>query len=325
MNRKLSVWVGSAVLVMAVTASLGNPYARTLATEILIAGVFVSGVNLLLGYTGLVPLGNAMFVGLGAYSYGILTKLLGLPVWASFPLAIVIVAVLALLVGFICIRTRDIEFLLITLAFCQMFYGLAVKSKMTGGTDGMTGLARPDLSWLGVSTDSTGVFYLYVAIVAAAMLFLLWRIVRSPFGSVLVGIRENEHRVQAMGYGVTYYKVGAFVIAAVFAAVSGVLSAQYAYFVNPEMMTWQVGGEAVLMVIIGGRRFLLGGFVGAAIFITAKQGLSMITENYLLFFGVFFMLVVVFLKDGVLGLMDRAPSSTRSKSAWRNTRLKSAN
>jgi branched-chain amino acid transport system permease protein len=324
LKRQTSILVGSVVLVAAVAASLGNPYAMTLAIEILIAGVFVSGVNLLVGYTGLVPLGNAMFVGLGAYGYGILTKLLEVPVWAAFPLAVVGVALLAVVVGFICTRTRDIEFLLITLAFCQMFYGLAVKSKATGGTDGMTGLARPDLSWLGVSADDTVVFYAYVAVVAAAMLVLLWRIVRSPFGSVLVGIRENERRVQGMGYGVTYYKVGAFVIAAVFAAVSGILSAQYTYFVNPEMMTWQVGGEAVLMVIIGGRRYLLGGVVGAAIFILAKQGLSMVTENYLIFFGLFFMLVVVFLKDGVLGLLDQGSTSNRSKGKWPNVRLKSA-
>ncbi|NDZ17652.1 branched-chain amino acid ABC transporter permease [Variovorax sp. WS11] len=304
--------------------SLTNSYATTLAIEILIAGVFVSGVNLLLGYTGLVPLGNAMFVGLGAYGYAVLTKLLDVPIWAAFPLAVLIVLLLSVIVGFICTRTREVEFLLITLAFCQMFYGLAVKSKPTGGTDGLTGLSRPDLGWLGVSADAPLVFYAYVAVVAAVMLFLLWRIVRSPFGSVLVGIRENERRVQAMGYGVTYYKVGAFVIAAVFAAVSGVLSAQYSYFVNPEMMTWQVGGEAVLMVIIGGRRYLFGGLVGAAIFILAKQGLSMLTENYLIFFGLFFMLVVVFLQDGVLGLLDSKQTSHRKDGKWWKTRLKSA-
>lgn len=324
MKLKPSWLIGAVALLAAIAASLTNPYATTLAIEILIAGVFVSGVNLLLGYTGLVPLGNAMFVGLGAYGYGVLTKLLGVPIWAAVPLAILIVALLSLVVGFICTRTREIEFLLITLAFCQMFYGLAVKSKATGGTDGMTGLDRPDLSWLGVSADDPRVFYAYAALVALAMLLLLWRVVRSPFGSVLVGIRENEKRVQAMGYDVRYYKVGAFVIAAVFAAVSGVLSAQYAYFVNPEMMTWQVGGEAVLMVIIGGRRHLCGGLVGAAIFILAKQGLSMVTENYLIFFGLFFMLVVVFLKDGVLGMLDTDRPTPRSEGKWWKARLKSA-
>lgn len=324
MTLRPSLLIGVVALVAAVAASLAIPYATTLGIEILIAGVFVSGVNLLLGYTGLVPLGNAMFVGLGAYGYGVLTKLLAVPVWAAAPLAILFVTLLSLVVGFICTRTREVEFLLITLAFCQMFYGVAVKSKPTGGTDGMTGLARPDLSWLGVSADDPRVFYAYTAIVALFMLFLLWRVVRSPFGSVLVGIRENERRVQAMGYDVRFYKVGAFVIAAVFAAVAGVLSAQYSYFVNPEMMTWQVGGEAVLMVIIGGRRYLFGGLVGAAIFILAKQGLSMITENYLIFFGLFFMLVVVFLKDGVLGMLDAGRPKTRSEGTWWKARLKSA-
>lgn len=315
--------VGLVLILAAVAASLTIPFATTLAVEILIAGIFVSGVNLLLGYTGLVPLGNAMFVGLGAYGYAVLTKLVGVSVWLAFPLAILFVGVLSVIVGLICTRTREIEFLLITLAFCQMFYGLAVKSRPTGGTDGMSGLVRPDLSWAGLSADDPKVFYAYVALVALAMLLVLWRMVRSPFGSVLVGIRENERRVQGMGYSTRYYKVGAFVIAAVFAAVAGVLSAQYAYFVNPEMMTWQVGGEAVLMVIIGGRRHFFGGLVGAAIFILAKQGLSWITDDYLLFFGLFFMFVVVFLKDGVLGLVDKKQTQTRAKGGLWKARLKS--
>lgn len=304
MTQSQKWWAVAGLLLLTLVPVLVADYGITLVTEILIAGVFVSGVNLLLGYTGLVPLGSAMFVGLGAYGYTVLAKFAGLPVPIAFFAAVVIVALLAILIGAICTRTREVEFLLITLAFCQMFYGAAVKSKPTGGTDGMTGVPRPDLAWLGLNADSATGFYVYVAVVSAFMLVALAVIVRSPFGSVLVGIRENEKRVEAMGYITVRYKIAAFVIAAAFAAVAGALTAQYSYFINPEAMTWQVGGEAVLMVIIGGRRHLLGGFVGAAVFILTKQALSAVTQDYLIFFGLFFMLVVVFLKDGALGLVE---------------------
>jgi len=204
-------------------------------------------------------------------------------------------------VGIVCTRTRGVEFLLITLAFSQMFFGAAVKLRLTNGTDGMAGIPRPDLSLLGLSADNPIVFYYYVAAVAALSLILLARIIASPFGSVLIGIRENERRVMAMGYTVSFYKIGAFVISAVVCALAGILQAQYTYFINPDSMTWQSSGEGILMVIIGGANAILGPFIGAAIFVIVKQGLSLITGEYNLFFGIFFMLVVAFFRGGVTG------------------------
>jgi len=131
----------------------------------------------------------------------------------------------------------------------------------------------------------------------------LWRIVNSPFGSVLIGIRENERRVMSMGYAGANYKIGAFVLSAVICAVAGILQAQYTYFVNPDSMSWQVSGEGVLMVIIGGANVILGPFMGAAVFLLVKQALSLITDEYNLFFGIFFMLVVAFFRGGILGTL----------------------
>jgi branched-chain amino acid transport system permease protein len=131
----------------------------------------------------------------------------------------------------------------------------------------------------------------------------LWRIVNSPFGSVLIGIRENERRVMSMGYAVANYKIGAFALSAVICAVAGILQAQYTYFVNPDSMSWQVSGEGVLMVIIGGANVVLGPFMGAAVFVVVKQALSLITDEYNLFFGIFFMLVVAFFRGGILGTL----------------------
>ena len=284
--------------------SVVSGYAMTLAVEIMIAGIFTSGINLLTGYTGLVSLGQAMFFGLGGYGIAIGTALLGWPLWASAPVTLMVVAATAAAIGAICTRTRGVEFLLITLAFSQMFYGAAIKLRWTNGSDGMTGIPRPDLSLLGVSADSPVTFYYYVLAVSVLALLLLWRIVNSPFGSILVGIRENERRMMSMGYAVANYKVGSFALAAMVCAVAGILQAQYTYFVSPDSMSWQMSGEGVLMVIIGGASVIFGPFVGAAVFVVVKQALSLITEEYNLFFGIFFMLVVAFFRDGVLGAIN---------------------
>jgi len=283
--------------------SFASGYAMTLAVEVMIAGIFASGINLLIGYTGLVSLGQAMFLGLGGYGIAVGTALLGWPLWVSAPITLVVVAMIAAAIGAICTRTRGVEFLLITLAFSQMFYGAAIKLRWTNGSDGMSGISRPDLSQLGLSAHSPVVFYYYILTVSALALLLLWRIVNSPFGSVLIGIRENERRVMSMGYAVANYKIGAFALSAVICAVAGILQAQYTYFVNPDSMSWQVSGEGVLMVIIGGANVILGPFMGAAVFLVVKQALSLITDEYNLFFGIFFMLVVAFFRGGILGTL----------------------
>ena len=299
-------WIGgiAGAALLSAAPLFVSGYAVTLAVEVMIAGVFASGINLLIGYTGLVSLGQAMFLGFGGYGIAIGTALLGFPLWVSAPMTLVVVALVAAAIGAVCTRTRGVEFLLITLAFCQMFYGAAIKLRWTNGSDGMSGIPRPDLSSLGVSSDSPAVFYYYVLAVSLASLFALWRIVNSPFGSVLVGIRENERRVMAMGYSVSAYKIASFSLSAVFCAVAGILQSQYTYFVNPDSMSWQVSGEGVLMVIIGGASVIFGPFIGAGVFVLVKQGLSMITEEYNMFFGIFFMLVVAFFRGGLLGFVS---------------------
>ena len=290
----------AALLALPLIASV---YGTTLAVEILIAGVFASGINLLVGYTGMVSLGQAMFLGFGGYGIAVGTALLGWPLWVSVPVTLVVAGVLALLIGAICTRTRGVEFLLITLAFSQMFYGAAVKLRWTNGSDGMSGIPRPDLSFLGVSADAPAVFYYYVLCIAVLVLLLIWRVVNSPFGSVLIGIRENESRITAMGYSVPSYKIGSFAVAGMVCATAGILQAQYTYFINPDAMSWQMSGEGILMAIIGGLNVLLGPFIGAAVFVMVKSLLSQVTEEYNLFFGIFFMLIVAFFRGGIGGAL----------------------
>ena len=138
--------------------------------------------------------------------------------------------------------------------------------------------------------------------VALIVMWLAWRLVNSPFGSVLVGIRENEKRMTALGYNVTWYKVVAFTISGVISGAAGLLLAQKLYFVNPDIMTWMISGEGLLMVIIGGRQYFLGPLLGAAFFILLKEQLSGVTQHYIIFFGLFFMAVVALFKTGLAGV-----------------------
>jgi len=302
--KHVSVAVGAALL-LALPLMLG-PYATTLATEIALLAVFATGVNVLLGTTGLVSLGHATFLGIGGYVYAVTSKFLGWPAPAAGMMALAAASLAGAMVGAICMRTRGTTFLLITLAFCQMFYGAALKLRALGGSDGMTGVARPDLQGIGLDLNAGSQFYLYAAVCAATTLWPLWRVAQSPFGSVLAGIRENEGRMSAIGYRTYWYRLGAFVLASFTAGVAGVLTVQYTYFISPEQMSWQTGAEAVLIIILGGRRHFLGPACGAIVFVLLKQALALFSDDYLLYFGLFFVAAVALLRDGVAGAVALA-------------------
>lgn len=314
MNRIMVDRVGMAAVAagLVVLPFIVGEYPIALTIEVIIFGVFVLGINLLLGFTGLVSLGHSLFLGLGGYGIGVFAVLLGWPIWIAMPLTLIVTAIVALAVGLLCTRTSGVEFLLITLAFSEMFRALAVKVRETGGDDGMPGLPRPELGWLGLDSFDSATFYYYVLVVSAATLWITWRVVNSPFGSVLVGIRENEKRMIALGYNVARYKNIAFMFSGVISGVAGILLAQKLRFINPDIMTWQISGEGLLMAIIGGRQYFLGPIVGAAFFVILKAELASITQEYIIFFGLFFMVVVAAFRGGLVGfaeaLMKRRPA-----------------
>lgn len=291
--------VGLAFLV--VLPLVVGEYYVSLLSEILIFGILVSGVNLLLGYTGLVSLGHASFMGLGAYVTAVLAALLGYPVWISMLASMVISLVIAYAVGLLSVRTKGVQFLLITLAFGQMFHAIAEKTRYTGGDDGMTNIPRVDLSFFGLDANEDHVFYFFVLLCFAVSILILRMIVDSPFGRSLVGIRENEKRMLAMGYSTFPYKALAFGVSGMLAGLAGCLWVQHSFFVNPHIMTWQMSGEALLMVIIGGSRHFYGPLLGAAFYVLAKDFLSDITDAYLMFFGLLFVFVVAFFHGGLAG------------------------
>jgi branched-chain amino acid transport system permease protein len=210
-------------------------------------------------------------------------------------------AVGALLIGYFCIRVSGVYFIMLTLAFSQMFYAVAFQNAFVGAEDGITGVSRPAV--LGMDIGSPARFHVYLVTIVALVALLLWRVARSPFGHVLRGIHENEARMQAVGYPVGRYKLLAFVIAGTVAGIAGALYTQFQGSVSPDAFLWTTSGEALLMVIIGGTGTLGGAFLGAAAFILLQSLVSSYTERWMLILGLTFVLLVLFAPGGIVGTL----------------------
>jgi branched-chain amino acid transport system permease protein len=210
-------------------------------------------------------------------------------------------ALAALVIGFFSIRVSGVYFIMLTLAFSQMFHAYAFQTAWLGAEDGITGVPRPSL--LGVPTGEGFAFHVYVVGIAALAAILLRRVVRSPFGHVLAGIHENEGRMEAIGYPVRRYKLLAFVLAGMLAGVAGSLYAQFSGSITPDAFFWTTSGEALLMVIIGGTGTLGGAVLGAAAFILLQSLVSTYTERWMLILGVTFILFVLLAPGGMVGAL----------------------
>lgn len=310
---------GIAVLVLAVLAVAAVPfmaekfYVQFLA-KILIMGIFAMSLDLLLGYTGLVSFGHAAFYGAAAYTLAILTpQYQAANFWTSFPLAIAVSALLALVIGFFVVRTHGIYFIMVTLAFAQMLYFIFHDTKIAGGNDGIYIDVRPVArigDWQPFNLDNfVHVFYL-VLLFFVVVYVLLRVILASPFGRVLVGIKVNEHRMQSLGYATFRYKLACFVIAGAIAGIAGYLSSIQFGAVNPEMMGWHLSGAVMMMVILGGIGTLTGPVIGAAAWMLLElgfQGLPKVGDidlgkHWQLWMGSFIVLASLLLPNGLLGL-----------------------
>ena len=231
-------------------------YLLGLLTEVLIIGIFAMSLDLILGYAGLVSFGHAAFFGVGAYAAGIAAIRLTPHVGVSLPLALVAAGVAALIIGYLSIRAAGIYFLMLTLAFAQVLYAVAFKwTPVTGGSNGLSGIPRPVLGVLpgGGDLADPRVFYCFVLVIFALVYLGLRRLVASPFGRTLVGIRENEARMSAIGCNVARFKLVAFVIAGILAGLAGALNSYLNAFVSPAQLNWTTSGQVLVMVIIGGR------------------------------------------------------------------------
>ncbi len=281
-------------------------------TQALIFAIFAMSLDLLLGYAGMASFGHAAFYGIGAYACAELTLHHQVDLVPLLIGGAVAAALAAIPIGALALRSTGIYFLMLTLAFAQMLWGLAVNwTAVTRGTDGLIGIPRPDLPGLDhfdFTFAERGPFYLLVLIVAAICFLILDALVRSPFGRTLEGIRENEPRMRALGYPTFRYRLGAFVAAAAVAGIAGALAAMNNGYATPDLLYWTVSGLVLVAVVIGGARSLIGPALGAFFVLIVQLIISSYTERWELILGAVFIGFVLFIPGGLAGLVRRSSS-----------------
>ncbi len=301
------------VLLPWISAALGSPQLLTIGTRVLIYAMAAASLDLILGFGGMVSFGHAAFFGLGGYVVGILafqsaegTPLFGLipgatAAWITWPAAMVVSAAAAGIVGALSLRTSGVHFIMITLAFAQMLFFLFVSLKVYGGDDGMSFRRRNELPGLDLR-DTTAFYYVCLGLLVA-FLYLCRRLVRSRFGLVLQGIRQNERRMGALGLAAYRYKLTAFVIAGAGAGLAGALMANFLRFVSPDMLHWTKSGELMVMVILGGVGTLFGPVFGAAALVGLESLLAGWTEHWMFVLGPLLVVIILFAKRGLYGFL----------------------
>ncbi len=283
-------------------ASFGaETYLLGLFTRVMIYGIAALALDFICGYGGLVSFGHAAFVGIGAYTVGILGAHGVTDMAVTLPATLILSALFAHLTGTVCLRTKSVYFIMITLAFGQMIYFVAGSLSPYGGDDGMTLKLRSTLFGFPVLQNDRALYYAVLAFLLVS--YLLCRaIVASRFGRVFRGARDNPTRMATIGYDVFRYQRVAYVIAGCLGGLAGFLLANATEFVSPSFMSWQRSGELIIMVLFGGIGTLHGAIVGAAAFLLLEDMLGGITENWKLIFGPMLVLIVLFARGGLLGL-----------------------
>jgi branched-chain amino acid transport system permease protein len=281
----------------------GHEYYIGVVRRILIFALAAASLNLILGFGGMVSMGHAAYLGIGAYTVGVLMSEGVASALVAWPLAIALAALFALVIGAISLRTRGVYFIMITLAFAQMVYYLAVGLKAWGGDDG---LSLPGKSLLpGIDLGHDMQFYYLVLALLAATMAMLNRLVDSRFGRALAGIRENETRMEAIGFATFRIRLIAFVIAGALAGLAGALFANHNSFVSPSLLHWTQSATLVIMVILGGIGYRYGGVLGAATLLLLEDVLSQFTSHWHLVLGVLLLLMVFAAPRGLAGLFSR--------------------
>lgn len=279
-----------------------TPIFTPLATEILIFSLFGVAYNLSLGYTGLVSLGHAAFFGFGGYFTGALLKLFGIPLLLCLPLSVAASALLGALMGFICLRKTGVYFALVTLALSQMLYYVAqMWTDITGGHEGMVGIPRLRIGPHIELTGNSEILYWFVASVVVISMYIMWRVINSPFGRVMQAVRENEERAKTCGYNTARVKYLAFVISAAFSGLAGSVCLISQEFFSIDNINWTLSGTVLIITLFGGTEVFLGPFVGALLFLLMKDSLSHYFQYWQILTGIIFIAIVIFLPEGILG------------------------
>lgn len=277
-----------------------------LGTDILIMGLFAISLNLLLGYTGLVSFGQAAYFGIGAYTCALLMKKASVAFPIAFAAAAVAGAVGALIIGFFCIRLTKIYFSMLTLAFSQIVWAIVFKwNSLTGGDTGLIGINFPE------HLDSSTRFYYFALGVVVFSLFIMRKMVDSPFGRILTTIRENPERTEFIGIDVKLFQLLAFMISGVFAAISGALFGIFNHSLFPDLLYWPMSAEVLIMAILGGMYSFFGPMVGAAVILYLRMLVTSYTQYWPLIMGTILALLLFFFPGGILGFLRGQRSSPR--------------
>ncbi len=310
--RSLRALLALGFLALAVFPFVGTEFYAQMVARMMILGIFAMSLDLLLGVTGLVSLGHAAFFGLAGYALAFLTPA-GEPVslWWTLPAAVAASALAALVIGFFVVRTHGIYFIMVTMAFAQMLFFLFFDNKALGGSDGIYINFKPRAGLFDL--EDKRIFYYFTLAILLLVYVFLRRLLWSPFGRVLAGIRVNEHRMRAMGYGTFGYKLAAFTLAGGIAGLAGYLLAAQTGYVNPELMGFHASAHAIMMVILGGMGNFAGAIVGAFAFEYLLHwfkdlpaiGSFQMGKHWQLWMGIFIVAVIAFAPRGLLGAVAR--------------------
>jgi branched-chain amino acid transport system permease protein len=295
----------AALLALPLYAQIANDrFVLTLFTRIVILAMAAVSLNLILGFGGMMSFGHAAYLGIGGYAVGILAFEGVNSGFVQWPTAIAASALFALLVGALSLRTRGVYFIMITLAFAQMAYYIAAGLARYGGDDGLTIQKRSQFFAPLNLTDKVQFYYLCLALLFAS-LYLVWRLVNSRFGMVIRGARSNDTRMRAIGFPTYRYKLVCFVIAGTLCGLSGALLANHSDFVSPATMYWTRSGDLIIMVVLGGMGSVIGPVFGAVALLVLEETLSGITEYWQIILGPLLLLVVLFARGGIDGLLGK--------------------
>jgi branched-chain amino acid transport system permease protein len=305
------LFVGLLLLPLYVQAT-GDRFLLTLFTRIVILALAAVSLNLILGFGGMMSFGHAAYLGIGGYAVGMLAHegiVSGLVQW---PVALAASALFALVVGALSLRTRGVYFIMITLAFAQMAYYVVSGIARYGGDDGLTIYKRSQFgAWLDLSNKV--VFYYVCLALLMATVYLVWRLVNSRFGMVIQGARSNETRMRAIGFPTYRYKLVCFVIAGTLGGLAGALLANHNEFVSPSTMYWTRSGDLIVMVVLGGMGSAAGPVFGAVALLVLEEVLSRITEYWPIILGPLLLLIVLFARGGIDGLLAATRWPARKK------------
>ena len=294
-----------------ITNIFGGYFTRFFVAEIVILSIFAISLDFIASRGGMVSLGHAMFLGIGAYTTAILSLNYGISPFASTFFTFVIASLIGLIIAYFIVLLDGIFFIMVTLALGEMFNSWVFTSDYLGGSDGISGIIRPDLAFIGIDTNSPLIFTFYVLLWLIGIYYLLIKITDAPLGRNLDAIRQNTNRISAIGGYTRTYKAIAFSLSAGIASIAGSLYVQLNGFISPELTHWTVSGEGLIMIIVGGIGSISGAILGATVVHIIQHELSSIINWWMLVIGFGFIFIVLFMKDGLWGLLEQIQKKLR--------------